>query len=215
MSNFKDKRLNLSDYISTLPMILCIGSVILSRLLSSNTIYISTNEFLEFWFLEMLAITIGLIFIRNLKVRFYLFLAAVLTYVNSFTYELLINSPFGDIGILYYLFDITLYACSYVVFKYGPIVIGQILSVTLQIDTGSGYFINSTDVYIVKLNRYTSGFHCLVFFEYLIRHSNPFPELYDTSHLLILYNLLPFSVTLYLAVFYGLLIREFILAPKN
>lgn len=215
MSNFKDKRLNLSDITNVIALSICILGIVFNRLASLSYSSVFSEDLMQFWYLEMSAIIVGFVLINNIKVRFYLFLAAVLTYINNTTYALYLQSSFSEIVFLYYFHCIAIYASNYYVLKYGPTLIGRLLYSTLKIETGTGYFISSTDVYIVKLHRYMVVFYCSVFAEYIIRHGNPLPEIYDTSQLLLLYNLMPFCVPLYLAAFYGLLVREALFSPIN
>lgn len=215
MNKFNYKQLKITDWINLFALLLCVGGIVGSRIYSAEYVSISSSKLTNIWFTETVAIIIGFVFINNLKVRFYLILAAVITYLNNWSAELFLSSSLSEFAYLHYLYNILVMVGSYIVFTNGPMVIGLFLKRTLDMKVGTGVFISSTDYYIAKLHHYTIAFHTLMFGEYLLRHGNPLPEVYDTSNLLILYNLEPFEITIYVAAMYGLLIREALFAPVD
>lgn len=215
MNKFNYKQLKITDWINLFALLLCVGGIVGSRIYSAEYVSISSSKLTNIWFTETVAIIIGFVFINNLKVRFYLILAAVITYLNNWSAELFLSSSLSEFAYLHYLYDILVLVGSYIAFTNGPMVIGLFLKQTLDMKVGAGVFISSTDYYIAKLHHYMITFHTLVFCEYLLRHSNLFPEIYNTSNLLILYNLLPLSVAVYITAFYGILIREALFAPNS
>lgn len=215
MSNINNKRLGFTHLLNVLGLSICILGVVLNRSTSLSYASVFSDKLMQFWYLEMSAITVGFVLIQNMKVRFYLFLAAVLTHLNNTSLVLYLQSSFSDIVFLHYLHGIAIYIFNYYVLQFGPLIIGRTLYVLFNMNTGAGMCINSTDVYILKLHRYMIVFHSLYFIEYLVRHSNPVPEFYDTSQLVIIYNLMPFGLAGYLAFFYGLLIREAIFSSRK
>lgn len=215
MNKFNYKQFKVTDWINVFALLLCVGGIVANRFLSAEYFSFSSTKPTNIWFTETVAIIIGFVFINNLKVRFYLILAAVLTYLINWSAELFLSSSLSEFAYLHYLYNILVLVGSYIVFTNGPMVIGLFLKQTLDMEVGAGVFISSTDYYIAKLHRYMIAFHTLVFGEYLLRHGNPLPEIYDTSNLLILYNLEPFGITIYVAAMYGLLIREALFTPED
>lgn len=215
MNKFNYKQLKITDWINLFALLLCVGGIVGSRIASVNSERFSSSQIEDIWYIEMMAITVSFILITNLKVRFYLVLATILTNINNWSLELFLKSSFSQITFLHYLFDIGIYYGNYLIFTYGPLLIGLFLRQTLKMNVGAGVFVSSTDYYIGLLHRVIIAFHSLVFIEYLIRHSNPIPNIYDTSNLLILYNLFPVAFPMYSALFYGLLAREALFSPKN